>query len=255
VQQQGGPQFNPLGAEWAQPLAQQFGQPFAQPQAQPFAQPQPQTYVQPYTLPFAQPQAQPFVQPQPQPQAPPVAPVTCPVAPTGTTSAAQQGPQQQFARHLTGIARTLEQAIPGHQILVSLLQDLAASPRGQAVSGLSALTDLMAQSTFIHYGTLGAIRRFLCGEATPDVLALLAAGVNQLISLHSQTRPLWERAVMSASPELRSTFSNLNQVVTGTETLLSQAANAVQTAVGPQIWAAAQARTAGATAPAAGTGQ
>lgn len=262
MQQKSVPQYTPMGADWPQdqsyqPQAQSYGQPqvqsYGQPQAQPYGQPQVQTYTQPYTFPqaqpYAQPQAQPYAQPQgqpyaqPQTQAPPVAPVSAPSSPAAAGGpGAQPSPQQQFARHLMGIARVLEQTIPGYQIQISLLLDLAASPKGQGVEALAPLLEQLQKAAFIHYGTLGAIRRFLVGEMTPDVLGSLAVGIQRLISLHGQTRPLWEQVLAGAAPEVRSALTNVNQAVTGAETLLNQAASGVQMAVGPQLWAAAQAK-------------
>lgn len=252
---------------FGQPQAPSYGPPFGQPPApayappygQPYAQPQPQTYVQPYTLPEAPPaglpQALPFAQPQPQPysppqtQAPPVPPVSAPAVPGGAGGAgAQATPQQQFARHLTGIARSLEQALPGYQLTISVLLDLSVSPKAESVSGVPALLEHLQQAAFTHYAALGAIRRFLVGEATPDVLASLAVGVCRLVSLHSKTRSLWEQALASAPADVRAALAPLSQVVSGAETLLKQAATGVQQAVGPQVWAAAQARAAEAAA-------
>ncbi|MDF2630944.1 MAG: hypothetical protein K0R39_4775 [Symbiobacteriaceae bacterium] len=245
---------------YAQPFGQaqasSYAPPFGQPQGQPYAQPQPQTYVQPYTMPGAQPFAQPQPQPMaqapyapPQTQAPPVPPVAAPVAPGVAGGAnAQPTPQQQFARHLTGIARLLEQALPSYQLTISLLLDLSVSPKAESVTGIPALLEQLQQATFAHYGALGAIRRFLLGDATPDVLASLAVGINRLTALHSTAKSLWEQALASAPAELRPALAPLNQAVSGVESLLSQAATGVQQAVGPQAWAAAQARAAGAAA-------
>ncbi|HYF78335.1 MAG TPA: hypothetical protein VD973_14445 [Symbiobacteriaceae bacterium] len=256
----GQPQAPSYAPPYGQPPAQPYAQPFGQPAGQPYAQPQPQTYVQPYTLPEAQPfgqqQAFPLAQPQPQPyappqaQAPPVPPVSAPVAPgaAGGANAQQPTPQQQFARHLTGIARTLEQALPSYQLTISVLLDVSVSAKADSVAGVPALLEQLQQAAFTHYAALGAIRRFLVGEATPDVLASLAVGVNKLISLHSKTRSQWEQTLASAPADVRTALSPLNQVITGAESLLKQAATGVQQAVGPQIWAAAQARAAEAAA-------
>lgn len=243
MQQKSVPQYNPMGADWpqdqsyGQPQAQSYGQPqvqsYGQPQAQPFGQPQFQSYPPPQAQPYAQPQT----------QAPPVAPVSAPSNPAAAGGpGAQPSPQQQFARHLMGIARVLEQTIPGYQIQISLLLDLSASPKGRGVEALAPLLEQLQKAAFNHYGTLGAIRRFLVGETTPDVLGSLAVGIQRLISLHSQTRPLWEQVLAGAAPEVRAAFTNVNQAVTGAESLLNQAASGVQMAVGPQLWAAAQAK-------------
>jgi hypothetical protein len=169
---------------------------------------------------------------------------TSPGTPGGT--GAQQSPQQAFAKHLTGIARMLEQTLPSYQILISVLLDLAASPAGQGLAGLDGLLAKLRETSMVHYGTLGFVRRFLAGEANPGLLASLAVGVNHLASLHEQTRPLIERMVMSASPEVRTAFSNVGQTLSSAGTLLQQAGQAVQMAVSPQIWEAARARVYGA---------
>lgn len=255
----GQPQAPAYAPPFGQPQAQPYAPPFGQPAGQPYGQPQPQTYVQPYTMPevqpFGQQQALPMGQPQPQPyappqtQAPPVPPVSAPIAPGGAGGAnAQPTPQQQFARHLTGIARTLEQALPSFQLTISVLLDVSVSPKAESVNGLPALLEQLQEAAFTHYAALGAIRRFLVGETTPDVLASLAVGVSRLISLHSRTRAQWEQALGGAPGDVRSALTPLTQVINSAESLLKQAATGVQQAVGPQVWAAAQARAAEAAA-------
>lgn len=230
----------PLGQP---PMAQQ-------PYAQPTYAPAP-TYAQP--APF-QPGAfgqlpggaqQPMGQMPGASQGAPVTPVACPayVPPGGQPqgNAAQQA-QQAYARQLVSIARGLEQLIPGYQILISVLQDLTTSPRGETLSGTAPLMATLRGAAYHHFATLGAVRRFLCGEATNEMLGSMAVGLNQLIHLHNQARPQVERLVMSATPDLRAALSSLAQTVTAADSLLSQASTAVQAAVGPRLWEEARAR-------------
>jgi hypothetical protein len=263
---QGGPQFPPMGAEWyaaqpgAQPQAQLYAQPYPQPQAQPympqFAQPyaapqgQPGPYGQP-PVPYAQPQGQPvpYAAPQPQPtQAPPVAPVSFPNNPAGPgAQGGAQNPQQALARQITAVAKSLEQAIPVYQILISVLADVAASAQGQAVAGIETAVSQLKEAAFHHYATLGALRRALAGEMTPDVIAGVAVGVNFLNGVQAQVRPLFDQLIAAAasSPDVARILTGLSQMVVGAEGLLKQASGAVQALVGPQIWEAAKAKVSG----------
>ena len=193
--------------------------------------------------------AQQFPGAAPSPQAAPVSPVACPayVPPSGAQTQGQsqaQSIQQAYARQMQAVARSLEQMIPGVQIMISVLQEVLGSPRGQTLAGANTLVSALREVVFQHFAALGAIRRFLCGEATPQVLTALSVAMNQLTRLQAQARPLVERIVMGASPELRGTVSSLSQTVTAADTLASQAANMVRGMVGQQIWDAASTQVA-----------
>ncbi|HEY3366865.1 MAG TPA: hypothetical protein VGK74_17580 [Symbiobacteriaceae bacterium] len=221
------------------------------PQPQQFAQPQ--AFMQSHAYggqpgPMGGPQGQPmYQQPGPQ-QSAPVAPVQAPFNPAGMSGGGpqqqqQQQPQNPYARPAISIARTLEQAIPGYQLLVSVVQDLAVTPRGESLAQAApAVLEIMRELVLQHYAALGAIRRVLCGETTPDVFMALAIPVNQLILLHSQVRPLVDRLSMAAPPELRAPFSGLSQAISGNDMHLSQASQAIQQVFGPQVWEAARSR-------------
>lgn len=275
--QQSGPQFMPSrgygpGAQAAAPGGLAQPQPFshvppisfAPPPPQSFAQPQPQqpmpfaqSYAQPipgqpFPQPYAQPgaPAQPYGQPYPQGQSAgqpvPIAPVPAPgyAQPVTQSQPAnqQQSAQQQYTRQAVGVARNLEQIIPGYQLAISLLSDIIASPKGQPLAGAQPLLDTLKDATFYHFATLGAIRRFLCGETTPDVIGALAVAINQLNKIHSLIRPQTERLLVGAPPELRGAISNISQTVGAVDSQLQQALSAVQANVSAQIWEAARAK-------------
>ena len=184
--------------------------------------------------------------PQPQTGAAPVPGVAYPGAVGGSPQGAQpQSPQQAMARQLMGVARGLEQIIPGYQLLVSVFQDALVSPRAHGLAGVQPLLEQLKEAIYHHFVTLGAVRRFLMGEVTPDILASLATGVNYLNAIHSRTKPLFEQVLTSASPELRAPLSQLAQTLTAAEGLLLQTTAAVRTLVGPQIWDACKDRVSG----------
>lgn len=187
---------------------------------------------------------------QPAPaQAAPVAPVACPTyTPPGGHQAQPQAQQHPATRHLLGVARALEQSIPGYQVLVSVFQEMMASPRGQALHGAQTAADLIKDSLYHQYAALGAIRRFLCGEATAEVMLSLALNINQLMTLHTQLRPLAERMAMGAAPDLRPALTGLSQLLAPGGVLLTQATAMTQQLVGPRLWEAAVAQACSAQA-------
>lgn len=239
--QPGNPQFGFAGFDGlAQPYVQP--QPYAQPQQ--YAQPQPYAQSVPFTLPQQYVQPQPYAQPQqyaqPQSQAVPVAPVASPYAPPGAgfpQAGAQPSPQQALMRHVIGIAKSLEQLLPSYQMLVSLLSD-----RGQAIGGVDQVLQRLKEATFAHFATLGAIRRVMCGDTSPEALSSLAAGVNQLHALHSQLRPQFERLLMAVVPDIRQMIAGLAGTIAAADAALAQAVPAVQALVGPQLWEAARSK-------------
>jgi hypothetical protein len=235
VQQPGGQPLTPWSG-YAPVADQQF-------QA-PQAYPQPPQYL---TGQQAVPAQQVPMYPQPQTGAAPVPGVAYPsqVGGGGPQGAQPQSPQQAMARQLMGVARGLEQIIPGYQLLVSVFQDALVSPRAHGLAGVQPLLEQLKEAIYHHFVTLGAVRRFLMGEVTPDILASLATGVNYLNAIHSRTKPLFEQVLASASPELRAPLGNLAQTLTAAEGLLIQTTQAVRTLVGPQIWDACKDRAAG----------
>jgi hypothetical protein len=182
--------------------------------------------------------------PGPQPQGAQVPPVTFPASPYsgGPSQQGQQAPPspaQMLARQLTEVARTLEQMIPGFQLVQSALLDLTAagSPPmpglGEAVKGLK-------DALYYHGAALGAIRRLLMGETSPAVLTNLAAAVQRLGRVQSESRHLVERVTQNAPAPMRGAAVNLAQSTTAADALLGQATAAIQALVGPQVWEAAR---------------
>jgi len=171
---------------------------------------------------------------QPAQQAAPVAPVACPTyTPAGGQPGAaghhQQNPAQQA---MLTIARALEQAIPGHQIMYSMIADLV--PTG--MPGIDTLVHLLRESSFYHGAALGSIRRFLCGETTAGVINSLAMNLNLLAKTHTLIRPQVERLVMSAGPDRRAAVTKLGQILVTVDQALTQAGHATQSAMGQQAW-------------------
>lgn len=175
----------------------------------------------------------------------PVSPVAGPSYAPAQGQSAQQNPQQAYARHLVGVARNLEQAIPGYQFLVSSLQDLLKEAGADRLPAAQKLKESMKEATFHHFATLGAIRRLLCGEVTADLMSALALSVTRLLRIHSEARPLLEQLVNSAPQEVRAALGGLATHLASADTQLGQAAAAVQAAVYPQIWENAQAQVFG----------
>lgn len=264
---QGGPQFPP-GGDWyaaqpgAQPQAPLYAAPYAQPQSQPQpympfpgqapqGQPYPQGYpqAQPYPqgqpAPYAQPQMQPQGQPAPsaQTQAMPVPGVPAPAGASAPQSG-PQNPQQAIKGQIQSVARILEQALPGYQLSLSALADLLSAAQTQGIGGLQELFDLIKDAAVHHYISLGALRRAFMGELTPDVMGDSAVAVNYIIAVHKKAKPVFERMLADAPPDLRRILTGLGQGLGATDALLNQAAAAVQSLVGPQIWEIARGRIA-----------
>jgi hypothetical protein len=238
----------PYGYGYQQPespyLPQGQPQPYYPPQPQPLPylpQGQPQMPMQqPYypqpQVQYQPPTQQPYYQPQ-QPQAAPVPPVGMPMAPQQQAQPqAQMTPQQAFARQLINIAKLLEQSLPGYQMLASVVNDLLKKSAPGAADVGASLRD----AAFHHYAALGAIRRFLTGETTPDLLAALATATHMLTQLHSKLRPLIEPIQTSTMPDVRMVINGILQAMSGIESLLNQACNAVKEAVGPHTWESAR---------------
>jgi hypothetical protein len=170
-----------------------------------------------------------YAQPAPAPQR----------SPQQAQSPAQQA-QQAYQQRLIGVARTLEQLFPDYQVLVSMFSEIFNSPAGQTISGAEPLMGTLKELTFCHTAVLGAIRRFLYGEATPIVLSDMAVCTMQLGRIHSQIQPLIDRLILSAGPDMRGPLNGLAQNFASSGLHLSQATQAMQATVGPQIWEAAQ---------------
>lgn len=258
--QQGAPQMMPGGVAldpaglpgyggqfpYAQPLPMSQTMPMAQPPMPTlYGQPQPQMpamYGQPQPAMMAAPQSM----QAPGQSAAPVAPVASPASPYAQPSGQGPAGQQQnpYTRHLVAIARSLEQAIPNYQIVISVLEGLVNAPQSPLREGKEAI-DTLRELTYQHYAALGAIRRLLWGESTPDVAALLASGAHMLNALHNSLRPQLERVAATLPNELRGLLVNLAQTFLATDSFLNQAASGIQALVGPQIWEAARAKLAG----------
>jgi hypothetical protein len=243
----------PYGYGYQQPespyLPQGQPQPYFPPQPQPLPylpQGQPQMQQPPMQQPYyPQPQPQPQYQPPtqqpyyqpPQAQAAPVPPVGMPMAPQAQgQSQAQMTPQQAFNRQLINIAKLLEQSLPGYQMLASVVNDLSKKSAPGAEDVGASLRD----AAFHHYAALGAIRRFLTGETTPDLLAALATATHTLMRLHGKLRPLIEPIQSSSMPDVRMVINGILQAMNGIESLLNQAGGAVKEAVGPHTWESAR---------------
>lgn len=235
---QAAPFFQPQMAPgpWDPQVASYYAQP---PIPSPFGEVQAQLPLgyPPAPPAFGQPQAP--VYGQPTQQAAPVMPVSCPTYTPAANAGAQTTPQQAASRQMIQIARTLEQSIPGYQIMVSVLEGLRESPRAAGLTGLEPLLLTVSEIIYHQYAALGAIRRFLCGEATAAIATSLAKQVRKLSQLHTQLRPQFERVSMAAAPELRGAIMGLSQILGTGDSLLGQTATAVQTFTGPQIWEAA----------------
>lgn len=167
------------------------------------------------------------------PAAAPVQPVAYPAGPAMGQAAPQaQGVQQQWQQRMVAIARPLEQTMPGYQILASFLQEMTAAQSVEATMLIQAYTD----AVFSLNAALGAVRRFLCGEANQAVLAALAMGVNRFARAQSVLRPQVERVIMGIPAEQRGPLSQITQNLTTAENLVNQAGSIVQATVGPEVW-------------------
>lgn len=150
-----------------------------------------------------------------------------------------QAAQQAYQQRLIGIAKTLEQQFPDYQILVSMFNEIFNSPAGKTISGAEPLMAALEDLVFCHTATLGGIRRFLYGEATPIVLSDMAVAIMQLGKIHSTIQPLIDRLILSAGQDMRGPLNGLAQNFASSGLHLSQATQAMQATVGPQIWEAA----------------
>lgn len=169
-----------------------------------------------------------------QAQAAPVQPVSLPTyAPAGGAQGSPN-PQQQFSQQLIGIARYLEQAMPTYQVIFSAGIGVAHS--GQGVPGTEGLAQTLQETALYHQGALGAIRRYLAGEASPDVLAALAYSVHHLARCNAALRQKLDVMNQSVPSERRGLMGHLLQYLSAADHLLHQTASAIQGAVGPQIW-------------------
>lgn len=169
-----------------------------------------------------------------QAQAAPVQPVNVPTY--NQTNGTQGGPnpQQQFSQQLIGIARHLEQAMPTYQVIFSAGIGLAHP--GQGVSGSEGLAQILQEGALYHQGALGAIRRYLAGEASPDVLAALAYSVHHLARTNAALRQKLDVMNLNASSDRRVLMGQLLQYLSAADQLLHQTASVIQSVVGPQIW-------------------
>lgn len=174
----------------------------------------------------------------------PVAPVP-PVPGPGPAYAASQSDavqqsQQAYVRHMVGVARALEQTIPGYQFLISALHDLQKESSADRQTTAQRLAESLKEATFQHFAALGAIRRLLIGEVTPDVLQNLSLAVNRLLRIHSGMRPLLDQLTSTASGSAQGAIGSLTAHLQAAEAQLSQAAAAAQAAVPAQVWESAR---------------
>jgi hypothetical protein len=154
----------------------------------------------------------------------------------------QQTAQQAHVRQAVGIARHLEQILPGYQLAISLVEELGQNPKAETLTSAHTLRDTLQDAAFYHFATLGALRRFLCGESTPEVISALAVAINHLAKLHSVLRSQAEQLVAAAPAEMRSALANLTQAFGTADGPLQQAVSAVHANVSAQVWEAARAR-------------
>gem|GEM_PF-2441178 len=222
----------------------------APPQSQAQVPPVQSFPLQPFQIQqFQAPPAQGQVPPQ-SAQAAPVAPVAFPgsTAPNAAQPVAQGGqanPAQAFARQLIEAARLLEQAIPGYQIGIATLLDLASASLTTRPPGVDEAIAGLKEATYYHGAALGAIRRLLFGEMTPAVLSLLATSYHLLAETQAQLRPALDRVLMSAPLTARPNLTGLGQSLTTGDTALAQAGAALQAIVGPQVWDSGRSRARG----------
>lgn len=166
--------------------------------------------------------------------------------PTYATAQApqQQGapsPQQAFAQRLIGIAKSLEQAIPGYQMLYSLVFDILDHPAGRQLAGGDAVIARLQEAALYHNAALGAIRRYLCGDTSHVVLRNLAVNTHRLARVQQQLHPLFEPWTAACGAELSPAVASLGQTLAHCDTLLQQAGTAIQASVGEDVWASAHA--------------
>ncbi|MBP2019462.1 hypothetical protein J2Z79_002901 [Symbiobacterium terraclitae] len=183
---------------------------------------------------------------QAQPQAAPVAPVPFPASPYSSGQpqfqagpAAQQppNPAQMFTQQLVQTAKSLEQLFPGYQALLSLLLEASSTAPSPA---LQEAVRSVEEGLYYHGATLGAIRRMLCGEATPSVLTALATGFHRMNRAQPRVRAAAEQ-VLSLVPSARqSVVGSLVQSVAMADGVLGQVGNSIRSLVGPQAWESAR---------------
>ena len=161
-----------------------------------------------------------------------------PFAQTGLPVQGQQpNPAQVLTQQLVQTARSLEQLFPGYQALLSLLLEASSNAPSPA---LNEAVRNVEEGLYYHGAALGAIRRILCGEATPNVLMNLAAGFHGLMRTQPRVRAAAEQ-VLSLMPSARQTLTGtLVQSIGAADGVLAAAATAIQTLVGPQAWEAAR---------------
>jgi len=188
------------------------------------------------------------VQVQAQPQAAPAAPAPFPAAPfggappfapAGMPAQGQQppNPAQVLAQQLVQTARSLEQLFPGYQALLSLLLEASSAAPSPAMHDAVRSVE---EGLYYHGATLGAIRRILCGEATPNVLMNLAAGFHGLSRIQPRVRAAAEQ-VLTLMPSARHSLTgSLVQSVAAADGVLSTVGTSIQNLVGPQAWEAAR---------------
>lgn len=163
-----------------------------------------------------------------------------PFAPAGATAQGQQppNPAQVLTQQLVQTARALEQLFPGYQALLSLLLEASSAAPSPA---LNEAVRSVEEGLYYHGATLGAIRRILCGEATPNVLMNLAAGFHGLSRIQPRMRAAAEQ-VLSVMPSVRHSLTgSLVQSVAAADGVLGTVGTAIQSLVGPQTWEMARA--------------
>ena len=185
---------------------------------------------------------------QAQPQAAMAAPVPFSAGPFSAPSHPQAGlpaqaqqppnPAQLLTQQLVQTARSLEQLFPGYQALLSLLMEASSTAPSPALQ--EAIRNV-EEGLCYHGATLGAIRRILCGEATPSVLMNLAAGFHGLSRTQPRVRAAAEQ-VLALMPSARQSLTgSLVQSIAAADGVLGPVGNSIQTLVGPQAWEAARA--------------
>jgi len=142
-----------------------------------------------------------------------------------------------FTQQLVQMAKSLEQLIPGYQALLSLLLEAASTAPSPSLNEAKRAVE---ECLYYHGATLGAIRRILCGEATPGVLTNLATGFHRL----SQSQPRLRAAadqVLAVVPSARQSLTgSLLQTLGTADGTLGQVGSTIQSLVGPQAWETAR---------------
>jgi hypothetical protein len=149
-------------------------------------------------------------------------------------------PEPQTAFQAMSLLWALQEMAPATEVLYSYMAGLVSDPAVRDTPGLFAVRETIRHLAGGGLAAAGAARRILCGDRT--ALSPLALAGHLIIQAQHLIRPQLERLIMEIEPARRAEVEHLRNLLLAVRTPLARLTQAIETAVGPELWGAAKAQ-------------